>query len=253
MKTHINRVSSLFRNTVETVRWGVRDRSRHYCARLHRTWLSDVTFIGITGSAGKTTTKDLCAAILSTVGPCNKNIESGNDHELVDETVQATTRKHRFCVVEASATTPGYLDRSIRAIRPRIAVLTLIGRDHYSAFVTQEAIAREKGKLIAALPADGTAVLNIDDPHIRAIGERHLGRIIWVGSAEKATIRLLEANSRWPEPLVLRVEHRGCISEVRTRLHGTHLSLPVLCALGVALASGLAACRTSAAWDNRGH
>ncbi len=220
-----------------TVRWRVRDRSRHYTAHVHRLRLTGVTFIGITGSAGKTTTKDLVTGILSGRAPCHSYRGSGNDHEMVDRMVLDTSRRHRFSVVEVSATEPGYLNRSLRLLRPKIGVLTLIANEHYAAYRTLDAVAAEKRKLVDALPRDGTAVLNIDDPFVRAIGEQRAGPVIWVGNDEAATIRLLEVQSCWPEPLTLRISHEGTEHVVRTRLHGTHLALPVLCALGVAVAT----------------
>ncbi len=82
-------------------------------------------------------------------------------------------------------------------------------------------------------------MLNIDDPLVRSIGEHHSGRIVWVGKSEGATLRLLELSSRWPEPLILRIQYEGEVFEVRTQLHGVHLALPVLMALGIAVAAGM--------------
>lgn len=206
---------------------------------LNRRRLRRVTFIGITGSAGKTTTKDLSAAVLSKLGSCHSSLRSSNEQAEVFKTVLGTRRRHRFCVVEASAGRPGYLDRSLQAIKPDIAVVTVIAREHYSAFKSLEAIAAEKGKLVAALPSHGIAVLNLDDPLVRAMGDRHAGRIIWVGRSSGATLRLHEARSRWPESLVLQVEYRGERFEGRTQFHGEHLALSILAALGVGLAAGV--------------
>lgn len=217
----------------------LRSTARHDLARLRRSTLPGVTFIGITGSAGKTTTKQLAAAILASKAPCMSSRGTGNEHYEVERTILDTTRAHGFCVVELSASRPGYLDRPLQALRPAIGVLTLVAREHYSAFGSREAIAAEKGKLIEALPADGTAVLNIDDPSIREIGERYAGRVIGIGRDEGATLRLLDARSCWPEPLTLQLAFERRTIEARTRLHGVHLALPVLCALGVARAVGI--------------
>jgi UDP-N-acetylmuramoyl-tripeptide--D-alanyl-D-alanine ligase len=222
-----------------SVRWSIRDRSRHALALIHRRRFSSVTFVAVSGSAGKTTTKDLGAAVLAKLAPCHKNRLSTNQHDHLDTAVREVTREHKYCILEASAERPGYLDRSLRLIQPKISVLTLIAREHYSAFKSLEAIAEEKGKLVTALPAGGIAVLNIDDPLIRQIGERHSGKIIWVGKAEQATVRLLECKSNWPEPLTLQVVYCEQVFEVRTSLHGTHLTLPVLSAIGIGVAAGL--------------
>lgn len=222
------------------LQWLLYDRSRHYRALLHRRLLRKVVFVGITGSAGKTSTKDLAARILSTRGPCQSSRRSGNEHQPVDETVLSTQRRHRYAVVEMSASQPGYLDRSIRVVRPDIAVLTVIALEHYGAYRSLEAVAAEKRKIIDRLPDGGIAVLNRDDPLVRAIGESRTGPVIWVGTDEGATIRLLEVRSAWPDPLTLTVEHEGRRHEIVTCLHGTHLAVPLLCALGVGLAAGIA-------------
>jgi UDP-N-acetylmuramoyl-tripeptide--D-alanyl-D-alanine ligase len=219
--------------------WRITDHGLHFGARLNRARLKHVTFVAVTGTAGKTTTKDLAAAILASTGTCNSSLYSENSCISVDRTVLATRTSHRFCVVEASGSEPGYLVRSLRAIQPRIAAVTVIGREHYSAFQSLEAIAAEKGRIVDALPPDGVAVLNIDDPFVRAMGRRHDGPIIWVGKGVEATLRLLECNSVWPQGLQLRVWYQGRTVLVQTRLHGTHLVVPVLTALGIALAAGL--------------
>jgi len=224
---------------LDGVRRKIRRVVTYVRAWVHRRRLTDVTFIGITGSAGKTTTKDLSATILSVFGPCESTFLSENEHVYIAQTILSATRRHRFCVVEVSANRPNYLNLPIRLLKPDIAVLTVIARDHFQAFKSIEAIAAEKGKLVAALPPDGTAVLNFDDPLVRSIGERCNRRVIWVGKGEGATLRLREARSQWPEPLTLHVEYEGKTFAVRTQLHGTHLALSVLAALGVALAAGL--------------
>ena len=208
-------------------------------AILQRRRRNHVTFIGITGSAGKTTTKDLTATILANFGPCQQTFLSYNTLSSIVRTVLNTHKVHRHCVAELAGSGPGTLDRSIRVLKPDIAVITVIGRDHYSAFKSREAIAAEKGKVVLALPPQGIAVLNIDDPLVRSIGEGCNRRIIWFGEGVGATLRLREARSRWPEPLTLFFEYQNKTYEVRTELQGTHMALPVLASLGVALAADL--------------
>lgn len=235
-------VNGFFQGVFKAVAWRLR-AGRQYLffarARLHRARLRRVVFVGITGSAGKTTTKDLAAAVLSTAGACARTELSRNEPKHAAGAVLRTTRSDRFSVIEMSGANPGELDYPIRLVRPRIVALTLIGRDHYSAFRSLEGIAAEKGKLVSSLPRRGTAVLNIDDPFVREIGKACRGRIIWVGASAGATVRLLEAASRWPEPLTLSVAYEGQTHTIRTQLHGTHLALPVISALGIALAAGM--------------
>ncbi len=152
-----------------------------------------------------------------------------------------TSKSHRYCVAELAATSsgPGSLDMSVRLFKPDIAVVTVIGRDHYSAFKSMEAIAAEKEKVVLALSPQGIAVMNIDDPLVRSMGERCNRKVIWFGKDAGATLRLREARSCWPEPLVVVFDYQDKTYEVRTQLHGTHMAIPVLASLGVALAADL--------------
>jgi UDP-N-acetylmuramoyl-tripeptide--D-alanyl-D-alanine ligase len=201
--------------------------------------LNHVTFIGITGSAGKTITKDLTAAILAGLGLCRKTHISYNSASAVTAAVLHTAEAHRYCVAEIAASGPGTMDQSVQLFKPDIAVLTLIGRDHYSAYKSMDKLAAEKEKLITALSPQGTAILNIDDALVRAIGERCDRRVIWIGEGAGATLRLLETYSRWPEPLTLSFEYQNRTYKVQTQLHGTHMALSILASLGIALAAGL--------------
>ncbi len=246
MKNIINPFKQLYasrRRLSRKVRWEV----KRLMAYLWRRALDKrTTFVGITGSAGKTTTADLIAAVLAVQGPCHKTNAFNSDLAIV-QAVLATRFRHRSCVAELGVSVPGSLDRPIRAFRPHIAVITVIGRDHIGSFPDQEGIAAEKEKVVTALQPDGVAVLNIDDPLVRAIGERCGRKVVWFGSAEGADLRLVEAHSRWPEPLTLRIAYAGAVCEVRTQLHGTHMAVPVLAALGTAVAMGVPLARAAVA------
>jgi UDP-N-acetylmuramoyl-tripeptide--D-alanyl-D-alanine ligase len=218
-------------------------------ARLNRRLRRRVIVIGITGSAGKTTTKDLCAAMLSEFGGCRSSERSSNEHLPVAQVIAGLRRSHRYCVVELSESSPGYLDLPLKLTLPNMAVLTLIGRDHYSKFRSLERIADETAKLVDALAPDEVAVLNIDDPLIRRIGEATDRPVVWIGESAHATVRLLEARSVWPESLTLTVAHAGSTYVIQTRLHGTHLALSVLGSLGVAVALKLPMDRVIAALE----
>jgi UDP-N-acetylmuramoyl-tripeptide--D-alanyl-D-alanine ligase len=216
-------------------------------ARRKRANLAHVVFIGITGSAGKTLAKELTANILASFGACRKTHDSYNRIWAVASVIRHTGKSYRYCVAEIGASGPGTVRRSAELFQPDVAVLTVIGREHYSAFKSIERIAAEKEELIAALPPDGTAILNIDDLNVRAIGERCSRRVIWIGKGEGATLRLLEARSLWPEPLKIDFDYQGNIYSVQTQLHGTYQALSVLASLGVALTLDLPLDRAIAA------
>ncbi|MDX9741281.1 MAG: aminoacyl-tRNA hydrolase [Gammaproteobacteria bacterium] len=225
------------------VRWRVAkgyDLLRTRAARLNRARLRDTRFIGITGSAAKTTTKDLIHLILSESHAVISSQDSRNIPVAVERTILQARARHEFCVVEAGVRWPGEADRSIRLLRPDIGVLTMIRRDHSRAFGGVDGIAAEKAKMIEALPPDGIAVLNIDDPRVQEIGARCRCRILWVGRDAGADVRLLDARSRWPDiPLEVEIEFEGKHHVVRTGLWGTQLASAVATALAVAAACGI--------------
>lgn len=204
-------------------------------AALHRRRLRGVTFIGVTGSCGKTTTKDLIAAVLGSRFEGRKSPGTHNISHWVARTILATRPHHRFCVQEAASAGPGTIDATIRTLCPHIAVVTNIGPDHRKAFRTREATAEEKGKLVAAVPENGTAILNADDPHVIAMRERCAGRVLTYGLSPEAELRASDVRSVWPERLHFTVAWNGASLPVRTRLCGIHWAHSVLAALATGL------------------
>ncbi|MAD62048.1 aminoacyl-tRNA hydrolase [Haliea sp.] len=230
-----NRIMAL----VATIRWRTEVVTSLGLALMRRPFTGKVEFVAITGSAGKTTTKDLSAGLLSCVGAVTKTQQSSNDSVMVARTIASIRRKDRYAVLEVSGGESGAMDWPLRLFKPRIAVVTLFQREHARSGFGLEDIANEKFRLVNALPENGTAILNIDDPLLRQRGEEWDGNVIWVGWSEGAHLRLLECKSAWPQPLTLRVAYDGEQFAVPTRLYGEHLALSVLCALAVALATGM--------------
>jgi len=150
-----------------------------------------VSFIAVTGSAGKTTTKDLIAAVLSSRHRGSKSPGTHNSAHWVSHTVLGARRGDGFCVHELGATGPGSLDDAIALVRPRIAVVTNVGGDHRSAFRTLDATAAEKAKVVHAVPRAGFAVLNADDPRVLA----GMARGLFIGKADFAGAAKLYAQS----------------------------------------------------------
>lgn len=223
----------------QALKWRAEFASGIGLAVLKRPWLAKTQFIGITGSTGKTTTKDLAAGILKYAGGCNSSQGSANNPLAVARTIVKTKRTDNYCVLEVSGSKRDELTWPLRMFQPDIAVITTIQREHVKADYTLEAVAKEKSRLVKALPPSGTAVLNIDDSYLKAIGEACSCSVIWVGESEGATLRLVGARSAWPACLALTIEHNGKSFEAETQLHGTHLALAVMAALGVAVAAGV--------------
>jgi aminoacyl-tRNA hydrolase len=210
-----------------------------WVATRHRRRLSDVVFVAVTGSAGKTTAKDLIAAVLATVGPVNKSPGQANRTPELLKTMLRTRRHHRFGVQELGVAGPGTIDASLELIRPAIGVVTNIGPDHLAAFRTLEATAEEKGKLVEILPPGGTAVLNADDPRVLAMRRRCRGRVITFGCAPDADVRGSDVQGAWPDRLRFTVTTGGESLAVQTQLCGVHWVSAALAAIAVARAVGV--------------
>ncbi|HEY7530864.1 MAG TPA: UDP-N-acetylmuramoyl-tripeptide--D-alanyl-D-alanine ligase [Gemmatimonadota bacterium] len=206
---------------------------------LARRRLRDTAVVAVTGSVGKTTTKDLLAAIVASQGSVTRTLGSWNGPGNLAQALLSTPRGTRACILEMAARGPGSLDLSLRIARPRIGVVTHVLSDHAPAFRTLEATAREKGKLPAALPRHGVAVLNADDPRVLSMRERCVARVLTYGCAETAELRAVEVSGDWPERLAFTVVHGGRTLDVRTEMVGRHWVHVVLAALGGAIALGV--------------
>ena len=145
--------------------------------------------IGITGSSGKTSTKDLLGAVLATVGPTVAPVGSYNSEVGVPLTVCRTTADTRFLVVEMGARGAGHIAHLARMAPPRIGVVLNVGTAHVGEFGSRQAIARAKRELVEALPVDGVAVLNADDAAVREMAGATAARVVLVGESEDSGVR----------------------------------------------------------------
>lgn len=225
------------------LRWrsrSVYERALHALTRWHRSKLSHTIFVGITGSAGKTTTKDLIAAILAShFSKGNQTTGTLNTSEYTPATILGTRRSDAFCVVEISGHRPGEMDLPLSLVRPNVGVVTNIAYDHISAFKTREAIALEKSKLIRGLGADGIAILNADDALVLQMAQHCAGRVFSFGGSSQATLRVEQILSVWPARLSLSVRWGNESAIVQTQLCGRHWAPAVLAALATGLALGV--------------
>jgi UDP-N-acetylmuramoyl-tripeptide--D-alanyl-D-alanine ligase len=144
--------------------------------------LPDTTVVGVTGSSGKTSTKDLLAEVLAPLGPTVAPPESFNNELGMPWTALRADATTRHLVLEFSARATGHIARLAAAVPPRIAVVLNVGRAHVGEFGSVAAIAAAKGELVEALPADGIAVLNADDPAVAAMAARTAARVVTFGS-----------------------------------------------------------------------
>ncbi len=140
---------------------------------------SNARVIGITGSYGKTSTKEFVSTLLAAHYRVLKTPESYNTALGIARVLLRDLRPdHDYIVVELGAYKPGEIRRLCQLVRPRIGVLTAIGPQHLERFGSLERIEAAKYELIESLPADGVAVFNADDPRCRALAARTAGQVI---------------------------------------------------------------------------
>lgn len=143
--------------------------------------IDGLVVVGVTGSSGKTSTKDLLAAVLAEHGETVANVGSLNSEVGVPLTVCRATPRTRHLVLEMGARGIGHIRYLTEMTHPRIGVVLNVGTAHVGEFGSREAIARAKGELVDALPADGLAVLNADDPLVAAMAQRTGARVVRTG------------------------------------------------------------------------
>jgi UDP-N-acetylmuramoyl-tripeptide--D-alanyl-D-alanine ligase len=148
--------------------------------------LSGLTVIGITGSAGKTTTKDLTGQLAERLGPTVAPEGSYNNELGHPLTVLRADEQTRYLVLELSARGLGHIASLCRIARPRLGAVLNVGRAHIGEFHSREAVAQAKGELAEALPADGAAVLNADDGLVAAMADRTAARVVTFGRSGRA-------------------------------------------------------------------
>jgi UDP-N-acetylmuramoyl-tripeptide--D-alanyl-D-alanine ligase len=145
--------------------------------------------IGITGSAGKTTTKDLAAQLVEQLGPTVSPPGSFNNEIGHPLTALRVTERTRYLVSEMSARGIGHIAALCQITPPRLGAVLCVGHAHIGEFGSVDQVALAKGELPAALPPDGVAVLNADDPRVLAMAARTAARVVTFGRSADADVR----------------------------------------------------------------
>jgi UDP-N-acetylmuramoyl-tripeptide--D-alanyl-D-alanine ligase len=194
--------------------------------------------VALTGSSGKTSTKDMVAALLAPLGPTVAPPGSFNNEIGHPWTALRADAATRHLVLELSARGPGQISALCRVAPPSIGVVLNIGSAHLGEFGSRDAIATAKGELVEALPAAGVAVLNADDAAVSAMARRTAARVVWFGQSPLAQVRATD----------IALDDRGCPSfrlvtpageaPVQLAVPGEHQVSNALAAAAVALELG---------------
>ena len=200
-----------------------------------------VPAIGITGNVGKTTTKEATAAALGARYRVLRSAASYNNEIGVPMTFLALEPTHEVAVVEIGFYVPGEIADLSLLVRPRIGIITAIPERpvHFSRTPSVEAIASGKAELIEALPADGVALLNADDPRVRALAGRTRARVVLFGEADDAPVRATDIHADGLEAARFVAHVDGRSTAVTVPLPGRHVVPAALAALGAATALGV--------------
>ncbi|HSR25064.1 MAG TPA: UDP-N-acetylmuramoyl-tripeptide--D-alanyl-D-alanine ligase [Candidatus Eisenbacteria bacterium] len=206
-------------------------------ARAYLDRLDHPVVVGLTGSSGKTSTKDLVAHLLEALGPTVAPKESFNTEIGVPLTVLSADKDTRHLVIEMGARGAGHIAYLCEVAPPRIGVVLNIGAAHAGEFGGREATAAAKSELVQAVPpaADGgVAVLNADDPLVRAMAEVTRGRVVRFGRAADADVRAVDVTlDEQGRPGFRLVTAHGS-APVQLRLYGEHHVSNALAAAAVA-------------------
>nr|WP_246222523.1 UDP-N-acetylmuramoyl-tripeptide--D-alanyl-D-alanine ligase [Phytoactinopolyspora limicola] len=201
--------------------------------------LPELTIVGVTGSSGKTTTKDLLSQVLTPLGPVVAPPGSYNTEVGVPLTVLTADDTTRTLVVEMGARGVGHIRYLCGISPPRVGIVLNVGSAHLGEFGDRDTIARAKGELVEALPLGGIAVLNADDPMVRRMAERTAATVVMVGESVHAELRAenvqLDDHGRASFTLVA----ADGTAPVTLQLVGEHQVANALAVAGAALALGM--------------
>ncbi|HHY49967.1 MAG TPA: UDP-N-acetylmuramoyl-tripeptide--D-alanyl-D-alanine ligase, partial [Alphaproteobacteria bacterium] len=197
--------------------------------------------IAVTGSAGKTTTKEAIRTVLSAYGQTHASLKSFNNHWGVPLTLARLPREARFGVFEIGMNHPGEITPLVKLVRPHIAVITTVAPAHLQFFNSVADIAAAKAEIFLGLEPGGTALLNADHDYLHILfnhaRKAGVGRVVTYGFDESADWRITDIEPL-PTRTIAQVVHEGETYGLSLAVPGRHMMLNAVAALAVARLSG---------------
>jgi UDP-N-acetylmuramoyl-tripeptide--D-alanyl-D-alanine ligase len=198
---------------------------------------SGAGIVAVTGSVGKTTTKEALRLALAADGETHASAASYNNHWGVPLSLARLPPEARFGVFEIGMNHPGEITPLVRMVRPQVAIITTVEPVHIAQFNSVEEIADAKAEIFDGLEPGGTAVLNLDNPHfvrLKASAEaRGVGRIVTFGAADGADVRLTDVALK-PHCSVAVVDVMGTPITLKVGMPGRHIVQNMLAVLAAA-------------------
>jgi UDP-N-acetylmuramoyl-tripeptide--D-alanyl-D-alanine ligase len=200
----------------------------------------ELPVIGVAGSNGKTTVKEMTAAILARAGNTLATRGSLNNHIGVPLTLHRLDAAHRFAVIEIGANHPGEVAALVKLARPTVGLITNAGAEHLEGFGSIEGAARAEGEMVADLAPGATAVLNADDEFIGLWRGMTRARVVTFGLEQPADFSAADIHTQIADGFVTRFTMRtpGGSSPIELHLAGRHNVTNALCAAAAAIAAG---------------
>ncbi|HJR76966.1 MAG TPA: UDP-N-acetylmuramoyl-tripeptide--D-alanyl-D-alanine ligase [Nitrospiraceae bacterium] len=238
------RMPSLPKQVREPVLIGVKDTLVAYqqLATHHRSRFA-VPVVAITGSNGKTTTKEMVAAVLAQRWRTLKTEGNLNNRIGVPQTLFLLTPRHEAAVIEMGVDQQGQTTRLCEIARPTVGIITNIGPDHLEFFGSMEGSAQAKAELLDMLPSDGAVALNADDEYFDYLAARARCRVVSFGVSQKADVRAVQGGGRpvGDSTFGLILPGRARPVAIHLKAHGEHNIQNALAAAAVGFVLGVPA------------
>ena len=224
------------RGKYQKLYWRVRKPIIIAVAFIWRRLLFRTTFIAITGSTGKTTTKEFLADILEQKYSVMRTPGNWNHRKFLgpEMTILKARPWHKFVVMEMGIEVPGDMASVANFVKPDIALMLDVKLCHTNVFKNLEAIAEEKSQLLKHVKKSGCAILNQDNPLIQKMEVTAGARVLRFGQDENSDLKVTHLESKWPERLCLTFTQNGQQHKVTTQLVGTHWMPTIMASIATA-------------------